>query len=67
LASRFVRHRVVVVTAKPSADNLAALRDLIEAGKISPMIDRTYPLREAPKAISYVEREHATAKVILTV
>jgi NADPH:quinone reductase-like Zn-dependent oxidoreductase len=67
LVSPFVRQRVLVVEAKPSAENLAALRELAEAGKLTPMIDRSYPLRDTAKAISYVELEHATAKVVLTV
>jgi NADPH:quinone reductase-like Zn-dependent oxidoreductase len=64
--SRFVRHRVVVLTATPSGPNLAVLRELAESGRIAPVIDRTYPLREASDAIRYLEHEHARAKVVLT-
>jgi D-arabinose 1-dehydrogenase-like Zn-dependent alcohol dehydrogenase len=42
-------------------------RVLAESGAITPVIDRTYPLREAAEAIRYLEREHARAKVVLTV
>jgi NADPH:quinone reductase-like Zn-dependent oxidoreductase len=38
-----------------------------EAGKVTPIIDRTYPLSETPDAIRYVEGEHARAKVVITV
>jgi len=50
-----------------SKENLAELRDLVESGKVKPVIDRTYPLSQAPEAIRYVEKEHARAKVVITV
>jgi NADPH:quinone reductase-like Zn-dependent oxidoreductase len=67
LLSRFVRHRLVLPTATPSKENLAALRALAESGKVTPIIDRTYPLVETPEAIRYLEVEHARAKVVITV
>jgi len=66
LLSRFVRHRLLVLNAMPSRDNLAALRELAESGKVVPVIDRTYPLSEAREAIRYLEVEHARAKVAVT-
>jgi NADPH:quinone reductase-like Zn-dependent oxidoreductase len=65
--SRFARHKLVLLMAKPNKDNLAALRELAESGKITPIIDRTYPLVEAADAIRYLETEHARAKVVITV
>ena len=65
--SRFVGHRLLVLSATPSKENLATLRDLAESGKVTPVIDRTYPLSEAPEAIRYLEVEHARAKVVITV
>ncbi|MDQ0943795.1 NAD(P)-dependent alcohol dehydrogenase [Streptomyces sp. V1I1] len=65
--SRFVRHRLLVLTATPSKENLATLRELAESGRITPVIDRTYPLSEVPEAIRYLEVEHARAKVVITV
>jgi len=65
--SRFVRQRLVILTAVPGKDNLATLRALAESGKIIPVIDRTYPLAETPDAIRYLETEHARAKVVVTV
>ncbi len=65
--SRFVRHRLVAPVATPSKENLATLRDLAESGKVTPVIDRTYPLSEVPEAIRYLEEEHARAKVVITV
>jgi NADPH:quinone reductase-like Zn-dependent oxidoreductase len=69
LAARVVsRHRIRQMQEVPaSAANLATLRELIEAEKITPVIDRTYPLRETADAIRYVEVEHARAKVVITV
>jgi NADPH:quinone reductase-like Zn-dependent oxidoreductase len=52
--------------AVPSRENLATLRELAESGKITPVIDRTFPLSEAPEAIRYLEVEHARAKVVIT-
>ncbi|HYQ68016.1 NAD(P)-dependent alcohol dehydrogenase [Actinophytocola sp.] len=66
LAARFARHRMVVVSEVPSSENLVALRELIESGRLTPVIDRTYPLSETAEAIRYVETEHARAKVVIT-
>ena len=44
---------------KENYADLIVLTDLIEAGKITPIIDRTYPLAETPEAIRYVEQGHA--------
>jgi NADPH:quinone reductase-like Zn-dependent oxidoreductase len=67
LLSRFVGHRLVQLTEKPGKENLAALRELIESGRVTPVIDRTYPLSGVPEAIRYVEVEHARGKVVITV
>jgi NADPH:quinone reductase-like Zn-dependent oxidoreductase len=64
--ARFVRHRLLTLTVPPSKEILATLQELIEAEKVAPVIDRTYPLREAPEAIRYLEVEHARAKVVHT-
>jgi NADPH:quinone reductase-like Zn-dependent oxidoreductase len=53
--------------AAESRANLAALRELAESGQITPVVERTYPLREAAEAIRYLEVEHARAKVVVTV
>jgi NADPH:quinone reductase-like Zn-dependent oxidoreductase len=63
----FVSQRVVLFNAAPSKANLAALRELAEAGKLTAAIDRTYPLAAAADAIRYLETEHASAKVVITV
>jgi NADPH:quinone reductase-like Zn-dependent oxidoreductase len=43
------------------------LRDLIETAKVTPVIDRTYPLAQAADAIRYVEEGHARGKVVVTI
>ena len=48
-------------------EDLQFLKELIEAGKVTPVIDRTYPLSETPEAIGYVGEGHARAKVVITV
>jgi NADPH:quinone reductase-like Zn-dependent oxidoreductase len=67
LLSRFVRHRLLTLTAMQSKENLATLRELVESGKVTPVIDRTYPLSQPPEAIRYLEVEHARAKVVINV
>lgn len=62
----FVGQRLVVLTEVTSTRNLDTLRDLIEAGEVTPALDRTFPLTEVAAAIRYVEDEHARAKVVIT-
>ncbi|WP_236788721.1 NAD(P)-dependent alcohol dehydrogenase [Amycolatopsis sp. GM8] len=66
LLARFVRQRLHVLSARPGTADLAALRELIEAGVLVPVVDRTYPLSKTPEAVRYLEEEHARAKVIVT-
>ncbi len=53
--------------AKMNLDDLVELKDLMAAAKLTPLIDRRYPLSEAAQAIEYLEKGHAPAKVIFTV
>lgn len=55
------------VSSKPDKNDLATIKELLEAGKLVPVIDRRYPLSEVPEAIRYVEEGHAKAKVVITV
>jgi NADPH:quinone reductase-like Zn-dependent oxidoreductase len=64
---RFVTQRLVAFQGSIDKADLIALMQLIEAGKVRPVVDRTYPLSEAPEAIRYVETGHARAKVVVTV
>lgn len=65
--SRFVGQRIVTFVCKPNRDDLELLKELIEAGKVTPIIDRTYPLSEVPEAIRYLEEGHARGKIVVTV
>jgi NADPH:quinone reductase-like Zn-dependent oxidoreductase len=53
--------------AKISKKDLAFLKDLLEAGKVVPIIDRRYPLNEVAAALRYLEEGHAQGKVVITV
>ncbi len=64
--SRFGSGTMLPFLAKHSHPDLVILRDLLEAGKIAPVIDRTYPLHQAPDAVRYVEAGHARGKVVIT-
>ena len=52
---------------QPSKKDLVVLRELLEAGKVTPVIDRTYPLSEVPEAIRYLENGHAQGKVVIRI
>jgi NADPH:quinone reductase-like Zn-dependent oxidoreductase len=64
---RFVSQRVVIFTVKPNKEDLQFLKELIEAGKVTPVIDRRHSLGEVPEAIRYLEEGHARGKVVVTV
>jgi NADPH:quinone reductase-like Zn-dependent oxidoreductase len=66
--SRLVGQRLRMLGSKPRQEDLQTLRELIEAGKLTPVIDRTYPLREVPQAIRYLVEGHGGGgKVVITV
>ncbi len=65
--SPFVRQKVRLLMAAIRKEDLQTLKALIEAGKVTPVIDRTYPLRDVPEAIQSWERSHARGKVVITV
>jgi len=68
LLAPFVRqHKLRALTATERQADLQFLTELIEAGKVTPVIDRTYSLREAPEAIRYLEQGHARGKVVIAV
>lgn len=67
LLSPFVSQRLLPFLSKRSKDDLIVLKELIEAGKVTPVIDRSYPLSEVPEAMRYLEARHARGKVVITV
>ncbi|MFF0269104.1 zinc-binding dehydrogenase [Kribbella sp. NPDC004536] len=67
LLAPFVARSIVLLTVRASRENLVTLRELAEAGKLAPIVDRTYELAATADAMRYLEGEHARAKVVLTV
>jgi NADPH:quinone reductase-like Zn-dependent oxidoreductase len=67
LVSMFVKQRLHGMIAKEGAEDLQALTGLIESGAVTPLIDRTYALADAPDAIRYLAEGHAAGKVVVTV
>jgi NADPH:quinone reductase-like Zn-dependent oxidoreductase len=65
LMSRFVSQSLVMFLASVNKKDLVALKELAEARKVTPVIDRTYPLSEVPEAIRYLEEGHARGKVVI--
>jgi NADPH:quinone reductase-like Zn-dependent oxidoreductase len=66
LFSRFMRQRELMFMARIRKADLVFIAGLIETGKLTPVIDRTYPLAETGDAIRHVETGHARGKVIVT-
>ena len=66
LLSPFVSQKMGMMMADPSNKDLTILGDMMQSGKLKPVIDRTYKLSEVPEAIRYLEQGHARGKVIIT-
>jgi NADPH:quinone reductase-like Zn-dependent oxidoreductase len=66
LASKTGSKRFVNFTAQLKREDLLLLKELLEAGKIVPVIDKCYPLSETPDAMRYFGVEHARGKVVIT-
>jgi NADPH:quinone reductase-like Zn-dependent oxidoreductase len=66
VASRFVSQKFVAYIATLTKADLTILRDLIQSGKVIPVIDRTYKLSEVSAALGYLEEGHARGKVVIT-
>jgi NADPH:quinone reductase-like Zn-dependent oxidoreductase len=67
LLSLFSSQRLLPLISKERLDDLQQLAGMIEAGKLTPVIDRTYPLIEAPDAIRHLEEGHPRGKVVITI
>jgi NADPH:quinone reductase-like Zn-dependent oxidoreductase len=65
--SRFVAQKFVSYIAQLNQKDLTILSDLMQSGKITPVIDRSYKLSDIPAALSYLEQGHARGKVVVTV
>lgn len=67
LLSPLVKQKLLPLVSKENAQDLTALKELIESGKVTSAIDRSYPLSEAAAAIQYVMEARAKGKVVITV
>ena len=63
--SKLVSQRFVSFLARPNKEDLTILRDLMKAGKLTPVIDKHYSLSEVPEAMRYLEERHARGKVVI--
>jgi NADPH:quinone reductase-like Zn-dependent oxidoreductase len=65
--SKFVNQQMGMMMADANHNDLTILADMMQSGKLKPVIDRTYKLEQVPDAIRYVEQGHAKGKVVITV
>jgi NADPH:quinone reductase-like Zn-dependent oxidoreductase len=65
--SLFLRQQGRPYLASPNNENLSALKQLVESGKVKPIIDETYPLSEISEAFHYLNEGHARGKVVITI
>ena len=65
--SKFTSQKFVTYIAKLTKDDLNVLRDLMQSGKVAPVIDRTYKMSETQAALRYLEEGHAHGKVVITI
>lgn len=65
--SKFVSQKMGMMMADANHNDLTILADMMQSGKLKPVIDRTYKLSEVPEAIRYLEEGHARGKVVITV
>jgi NADPH:quinone reductase-like Zn-dependent oxidoreductase len=64
--SLFVSQRILPFLTRPSKDDLELVRDLLEGGTVTPVIDRSYGLAGVPEAMQYLEEGHARGKVVIS-
>jgi NADPH:quinone reductase-like Zn-dependent oxidoreductase len=67
LLSGFLDPKFVTFLARPDKEDLTVMRELMKAGRITPVIDKRYSLREGPQAFSYLAGKHARGKGVITV
>jgi NADPH:quinone reductase-like Zn-dependent oxidoreductase len=65
--SPLMNQKLGILGAKENAADLSVLRELIEARKVMPVVDRTYPLSEVPDAIRYLQEGRARGKTVIVV
>jgi NADPH:quinone reductase-like Zn-dependent oxidoreductase len=67
LLSPFVSQKMSMMLAEIRQEDLTIMGDLMQSGKVKPVIDRTYPLSQIAEAMRYLEQGHARGKVVLTI
>jgi NADPH:quinone reductase-like Zn-dependent oxidoreductase len=67
LLSPFMHQQGATFVANPKSEDLVVLKEFIEAGKITPVVDKTVPLSETPGAFRYLDEGHARGKVVITI
>ncbi len=67
MLSPLVNQKLLILAAKENSADLSGLRELLETGMVTPAIDRTFPLSEAPAAMRYLKAGHARGKIVITV
>ncbi len=67
ILSPFMPQQASPYLSQPNREDLYTLKELIESRKVTPVIDKTYPLADAPEALRYVEKGHAFGKVVITI
>ena len=67
MLSRFGDQKLRTFVSTQNHEDLLVLKEFLESGKLTPVIDRSYPLSEVPEAIRYLEEGHAQGKVVITV
>ena len=67
MLSPVVGQKLGTFVSSENHEDMIVLKDLIESGKVAPVVDRTYPLAEVPEAIRYLEAGHARGKVLISV
>jgi NADPH:quinone reductase-like Zn-dependent oxidoreductase len=65
--SRKGRQKIIVLSLAQNQNDLILIKEFLETGKITPVIDGCYSLSKAPEAFRYFEKEHAQGKVVITV
>jgi len=67
VSSLFVRQQARPFVSTSNPDDLVVLKELAEAGKVTPQLDRSYPLEQTPEAVAHVGEGHARGKTTITV
>ena len=67
MLSPFVSQRLGLFASKENGEDLVVLKELIEAGKVTPVIGATFPLSKVPEAMRHLEAGHARGKIVITV